>query len=63
MTVKKVIRYYFLEGRATQLIEGKEYPLSQAAFNHFILDQKGKTMKAIENDAMKYHRKCQDYEG
>jgi hypothetical protein len=64
--MKKVIRYYFLEGRATFVNDpsdrdGKEIPLTIPEYHDFILNKKSK-MTAIENQAAQYHRKFVDYQ-
>jgi hypothetical protein len=56
-----IIRYYFLQGRATFVTDGNETPLTNTEFHDFILNKKEK-MKLIENPAAKQHRKFVDYE-
>lgn len=60
--MKKVIRYYFLDGRAAFVNEqGEETPLTISEFHDFILNKKSH-MTAIDNPAARYHRKFEDYQ-
>lgn len=58
--MKEIIRYYFLEGRASRIVAGQEQPLSQHEFHDFILNKKAK-MTAIVDEVS--NRKFQDFEG
>lgn len=53
------IRYYFLSGYAAYITH-EEVRLTNLEFHDFILNKKEK-MRAVIDEAAKYHRKFQDY--